>query len=99
MSKMTRRTFVGGLSSASAASLLPGDAFAKRSPNETPNLAAVGVGGKGWVDSNGAAKFGNIVAFCDVEQAKGRKRSAKKKPVPSALPPKTEGVGPRRGRR
>ena len=56
MSKMTRRTFLGGLSSASAASLLPSGTFAKRSPNETP------------------AKFGNIVAFCDVEQAKGGKR-------------------------
>ncbi|HJM64607.1 MAG: Gfo/Idh/MocA family oxidoreductase [Roseibacillus sp.] len=74
MNRMTRRTFLGGLSSASAASLLPGSVWAKRSPNETPNLAAVGVGGKGWVDSNGAAKHGNIVAFCDVEGSKGRKR-------------------------
>ena len=74
MSRLTRRTFLGGLSTASATTLLPGGIWAKRSPNETPNLAAVGVGGKGWVDSNGAAKFGNIVAFCDVEQAKGRKR-------------------------
>ena len=74
MSRTTRRTFLGGLSTASATTLLPGSVWAKRSPNETPNLAAVGVGGKGWVDSNGAAKYGNIVAFCDVEQAKGRKR-------------------------
>ncbi|MAT31835.1 MAG: hypothetical protein CMP29_08610, partial [Roseibacillus sp.] len=71
MSKMVRRTFLGGLTSASAASLVTGSAHGKKSPNEVPNLAAVGVGGKGWVDSNGAAKHGNIVAFCDVEQAKG----------------------------
>ena len=74
MSKMVRRTFLGGLTSASAASLVAGSAHGKKSPNEVPNLAAVGVGGKGWVDSNGAAKHGNIVAFCDVEQAKGGKR-------------------------
>lgn len=74
MSKMVRRTFLGGLTSASAASLVTGSAHGKKSPNEVPNLAAVGVGGKGWVDSNGAAKHGNIVAFCDVEHAKGGKR-------------------------
>ncbi len=73
----TRRTFLGGLSTASAASLLPSGlwaADARKSPNETPNIASVGVGGKGWVDSNGAAAFGNIVAFCDVEADKGGKR-------------------------
>lgn len=70
----TRRTFLGGLSTAAAASLLPSESWAKKSPNETPNIASVGVGGKGWVDSNGASKHGNIVAFCDVEGAEGRKR-------------------------
>jgi predicted dehydrogenase len=74
MSQLSRRTFLGGLSTASAASLLPGALGAKNSPNETPNIAAVGVGGKGWADSNGAAAHGNIVAFCDVEGAKGGRR-------------------------
>ncbi len=74
MSNATRRTFFGGLSSAAAMSLLPGGLHARRSPNEVPNIAAVGVGGKGWVDANGAAKHGNIVAFCDVEQSGSRKR-------------------------
>ena len=74
MSKATRRTFLGGLSSAAAMSLVPGGLQARRSPNEVPNIAAVGVGGKGWVDANGAAKHGNIVAFCDVEQSGSRKR-------------------------
>ena len=73
----TRRTFLGGLTTASAATLLPSGlwaAEAKKSPNETPDIASVGVGGKGWVDSNGAAAHANIVAFCDVESDQGRKR-------------------------
>lgn len=72
----TRRTFLGGLSTASAASLLPGEIWAqqKKSPNETPNIAAVGIGGKGWVDASGAGAYGNIVAYCDVEKGSGRKR-------------------------
>ncbi|MBL49711.1 MAG: dehydrogenase [Roseibacillus sp.] len=74
MSTSTRRTFFGGLSTAAAASLLPSGLPAKRSPNEVPDLAAVGVGGKGWVDTNGAARHGNIVAFCDIEQGEGRRR-------------------------
>ena len=74
MSKIVRSTFLGGLSSASAASLATGSALARKSPNEIPNLAAVGVGGKGWADSQGAAKHANIVAFCDVEQTKSGKR-------------------------
>ena len=37
------------------------------SPNEKVNLAAVGVGGKGWSDINGASQGHNVVAFCDVD--------------------------------
>ena len=70
-----RRTFLGGLGTASAASLLPcGLWAAKKSANDTPNIASVGVGGKGWTDSNAAAAHANIVAFCDVEMDKSRKR-------------------------
>ena len=57
--------------------MLPNELWAaspEKSPNETPNIAAVGVGGKGWVDSNGAAKFGNIVAFCDVDKDQSGRR-------------------------
>ena len=44
---------------------LPG---AKGGPNDRPALGAVGVGGKGWADSLGASKHGEIVAFCDVDE-------------------------------
>ena len=73
MSKhLTRRTFLGyGAGSV----LLPGGLLAARkSPNELPNIACVGVGGKGWTDSNGAAAHGNIVAFCDVAKTVNKRR-------------------------
>ena len=37
------------------------------SPNEKVNLAAVGVGGKGWTDINGVSQGHHVVAFCDVD--------------------------------
>lgn len=72
----TRRVFLGGLSTAGAAALLPGRLWAEKgkSPSATPNIACVGVGGKGWSDSNGAAAHANIVAFCDVETDPSGKR-------------------------
>lgn len=42
-------------------------AAGSQSPNEKVRIAAIGVGGKGWTDLNGAAKFADVVAFCDVE--------------------------------
>jgi predicted dehydrogenase len=38
-----------------------------RSPNEKLNIAGIGVGGKGHSDVLGAAKVGNIVALCDID--------------------------------
>lgn len=43
-------------------------------PNEKVRVAAVGVGGKGWSDLLGAAKFAEVVAFCDVETGEARRR-------------------------
>ncbi len=45
-----------------------------RSPNERVRIAAVGVGGKGWTDVNGAAKHADVVAFCDVQEGAAGKR-------------------------
>jgi predicted dehydrogenase len=38
-----------------------------KSPNDKLNFACIGVGGKGDSDSDDAARFGNIVAICDVD--------------------------------
>lgn len=39
-----------------------------KSPNERINFACIGVGGKGDSDTADAARFGNIVAICDVDE-------------------------------
>ena len=39
-----------------------------KSPNDKVNFACIGVGGKGDSDSSDAARFGNIVAICDVDE-------------------------------
>lgn len=73
----SRRVFLGGLSGASLGVLAPSSlsgAPERGSPNSRANIAAVGVGGKGWTDSNGAAAHANIVAFCDVETSTSKRR-------------------------
>ncbi len=37
------------------------------SANDKPNIALIGCGGRGRADARDAAKFGNIVAVCDVD--------------------------------
>ena len=36
-------------------------------PNDKPNIALIGCGGQGRYDTTLAAKFGNVVAVCDVD--------------------------------
>ena len=54
-----------------------------KSANDTLGFACIGVGGKGDSDSDDAAKFGNIVAICDVDEntlnKKGEKYPSAKK--------------------
>jgi predicted dehydrogenase len=40
---------------------------AAKAANEKLNIACIGVGGKGGSDVDGAAKVGNIVALCDID--------------------------------
>jgi predicted dehydrogenase len=40
---------------------------ASKAANEKLNIAGIGVGGKGSSDVDGAAKVGNIVALCDID--------------------------------
>jgi myo-inositol 2-dehydrogenase / D-chiro-inositol 1-dehydrogenase len=51
------------------------------SPNEKPNVALVGCGGMGSYDITLAAKFGNVVALCDVDESHAGKLS---KTIPNA---------------
>lgn len=70
MSRRTNRrqfiqqTGLTGLGFWVAGGLTP--AFSK-SANEKLNIAGIGVGGKGSSDVDGAAKVGNIVALCDID--------------------------------
>lgn len=45
----------------------PAAARKPRSPNERIRFACVGVGGKGWSDIEDCARFGVVVALCDVD--------------------------------
>jgi predicted dehydrogenase len=42
---------------------------ASKSPNERPGVLLVGCGGMGRGDANNAARFGRIVAVCDVDES------------------------------
>ena len=48
-----------------------------KSPNEQLSFACIGVGGKGDSDSDDAARFGNIVAICDVDSEALAKKAQK----------------------
>ncbi len=41
-----------------------------RSAIERPNVACIGVGGKGGSDANNAARFGNVIAMCDADRSR-----------------------------
>lgn len=71
MSKFNRRNFIQNTSTAIAGGYFVAAGSTKalsRSALETLNVACVGVGGKGGSDSSNAAKFGNVIAMCDVDR-------------------------------
>jgi len=72
MSKTTRRTFLKTTSLVGAGYFLTaGSRVAlSQSPNEKPNVVCIGVGGKGGSDSGNAARFGNVIAICDVDRGR-----------------------------
>lgn len=72
MSKLNRRNFIQNTSTAIAGGYFVAAGSTKalsRSALETLNVACVGVGGKGGSDSSNAAKFGNVIAMCDVDRS------------------------------
>ncbi|MDG2388908.1 MAG: Gfo/Idh/MocA family oxidoreductase [Planctomycetaceae bacterium] len=46
------------------------------SPNQRVNVASIGVGGKGSSDTDDAAKFGQIVAICDIDDQRLKQKAA-----------------------
>lgn len=80
MSKPSRRTFLKTAAIIGSTVGSTGFFVAEGTAQETtrPNVASIGIGGKGDGDSNNAAEFGNVVAICDIDngqlEGKGRDR-------------------------
>ncbi|WP_166830811.1 Gfo/Idh/MocA family oxidoreductase [Thalassoroseus pseudoceratinae] len=51
----------------------------EKSPLERLNIACVGVGGKGNSDTNGLAKYGNVIGLCDVDETAAKKQGIRHK--------------------
>jgi predicted dehydrogenase len=76
MKKTSRRSFlktaaiVGSAVGSTGFFVSEGNAQDSNSPNQRLNVACVGIGGKGDSDSNNAARYGKIVAICDVDRGR-----------------------------
>jgi predicted dehydrogenase len=72
--RSSRRTFLAHSTAAIATVTILPSGLLNAAPNDKPNLAAVGVGGKGWGDITATSADGaaNVVAFCDVDTGAGR---------------------------
>ena len=67
----SRRQFLKAAGIVAGAATMPFAVFGKSglSPNETPNLAFIGIGGRGSKNIGKFKELGNIVAFADVNEA------------------------------
>jgi predicted dehydrogenase len=79
-SRPSRRRFLAGTTAAMASVTILRSGLLKAAPNDKPNIAAVGVGGKGWGDITETSKndAAHVVAFCDVDNS-GMGRGGKKR--------------------
>jgi len=70
--RVTRRTFIQTSAATAALASNPywftSRARAEESKNERPLVGAIGMGGQGTHDATRAAKFGDVVAVCDVQR-------------------------------
>lgn len=79
--QISRRSFISNCAAAAAATGLPlwfverelAEAAdqptpARPAPNDRPGLALIGCGGQGSGDLQGASRFGDVVALCDVKE-------------------------------
>jgi len=78
--KTSRRRFFASTTAAMASVTILPSGLLKAAPNDKPNIAAVGVGGKGWSDITETSKDGaaHVIAFCDVDNG-GTIRNGKKR--------------------
>ncbi|QDT42513.1 Inositol 2-dehydrogenase [Gimesia alba] len=77
--RSTRREFIKQSSALGAAFWVGGQSLlaAEKSPMEKLNFASIGVGGKGSSDSASAAKHGNLIAICDIDDKRLMKAAAR----------------------
>ncbi len=70
MARFTRRSFLQTTTAAGVGFWVAGGTrpALSRSVLERPNVACIGVGGKGGSDSDNASQFGNVIAICDVDR-------------------------------
>src|SRR6266550_7639857 len=70
---MKRRNFLRTSAAMATVTILP-SGLLRAAPSDKPNIAAVGVGGKGWSDITETSKndAAHVAAFCDVETGGGR---------------------------
>ena len=70
MARFTRRSFLQTTTAAGVGFWGAGGTrpALSRSVLERPNVACIGVGGKGGSDSDNASQFGNVIAICDVDR-------------------------------
>ena len=81
MKSIKRRDFLkGALAGSSAVVAAPFNILkAGPSPNSKLNIACIGVGGMGSSDASYFAKGDNVIALCDVDEARHNKCIAGKK--------------------
>ncbi len=73
---VSRRRFLATTTAAMASVTILPSGLLQAAPNSKPDIAGVGVGGKGWGDITETSKDGaaNVIAFCDVETGAGRRK-------------------------
>ena len=69
----TRRNFLRTSALAGAGLWVSRYGLASNSPNEKVNFACIGAGGKGEGEVDDCARFGNLVALCDVDDKRAQK--------------------------
>jgi len=80
MTSINRRSFLRTSLAASALGVAPFNILkAGPSPNSKLNIACIGVGGMGSSDASYFARFDNVIALCDVDEARHNKCIAGKK--------------------